>query len=172
MSHPSQPEFTIRDASVADASAIASIYNWYIENTTVTFELEPLSDSVMAERIKQAEPNNPWIVLEQEKSVIGFADVTPWKSRAAYRLAKETSVYVRHDSIGRGVGAKLMRTLIDKTLLEPIHVLIAGITLPNVASVALHEKLGFCYVGKFTEVGYKFDQHIDVGYWQLIMDDI
>jgi L-amino acid N-acyltransferase YncA len=80
-------------------------------------------------------------------------------------------VYIHQEFAGRGAGLKLMRILIDKIRSEPIHVLIAGIALPNDVSVALHEKLGFHHVGTFSEVGYKFKQYIDVGYWQLIMDN-
>ncbi len=171
MKQPVQSDFLIRDVCLSDAAAIARIYNWYIGNTTVTFEVEPVSDAVMAQRITQAEPNNPWIVLELDSEIIGYAYVTPWKARAAYRQAKETSVYIQPEFAGRGAGLELMRTLIDKIRSEPIHILIAGITLPNDASVALHEKLGFYHVGKFSEVGYKFKQRIDVGYWQLILEN-
>jgi phosphinothricin acetyltransferase len=170
VSEHSQSDLKIREVSVSDAPDIAGIYNWYIENTSVTFEMEPVTAAVMAERIEQAGPQDPWIVFEKANHVLGYAYAAPWKSRAAYAQAKETSVYVHHKFGGQGIGLALMKNLIDKIRSEPIHVLIAGITLPNSASVALHEKLGFTPVGQFVQVGYKFDQYIDVGYWQLLME--
>lgn len=170
VSEQSQSDLEIREVSVSDATDIAGIYNWYIENTSVTFEMEPVTAAVMAERIEQAGPHDPWIVFENANHVLGYAYAAPWKSRAAYAQAKETSVYVHHKFGGQGIGLALMKNLIDKIRSEPIHVLIAGITLPNSASVALHEKLGFTPVGQFVQVGYKFDQYIDVGYWQLLME--
>ena len=162
-------EYQIRAVSLTDVPAIANIYNWYVANTTVTFEVEPVSENTMVQRVKESGDSNPWIVLESAGQILGYAYVSPWKSRAAYAQAKETSVYIHHDFNGRGFGLALMAKLIDKARSEPIHVLIAGITLPNEASVALHEKLGFSHIGRFSEVGFKFDQYIDVGYWQLLI---
>lgn len=160
----------IRKVVSADRKAIAEIYNWYILNSAATFEVEAVSDSDMAKRITQADEDNPWLVAERNGEVVGYAYATPWKARAAYRQSKETSVYVHHEKFGGGVGETLMKSLMEELVHKPIHVLIAGITLPNVASIALHEKLGFQAVGEFKDVGYKFGKYINVGYWQHIMD--
>ena len=164
-------EAQIREVTSADAPSIVSIYNWYVENSSTTFEVERVTVDAMAIRIQNAGQSNPWIVIEKSGQLLGYAYAAPWKPRAAYAQAKETSVYVRHDAGGQGLGLALMQNLIDKVRNKPIHVLIAGITLPNPASVALHEKLGFSPVGQFKQVGYKFDQYIDVGYWQLLLEN-
>ena len=159
----------IRPVTIADAAAIADIYNWYIANTFITFEEEALSAEAMAERIQKADANSPWIVLEGDNGVEGYAYATEWKGRCAYRYSRETSIYLDHDLHGRGKGRELYTTLIEQLKNTPVHVLIAGIALPNPTSVALHEKMGFFKIGQFQEVGSKFDQFIDVGYWQLLL---
>jgi len=157
----------IRKADIGDSAAIADIYNWYIDNTCVTFEEVPVSAADMGQRMQQGEAHCPWFVLEEDGAVLGYAYATFWKARSAYKLSRETTIYLHRDAIGDGRGYRLYRHLIDDLRPSPIHVLVAGIALPNAASVALHEKLGFRKAGQFAEVGRKFDQYIDVGYWQM-----
>ena len=159
----------IRPVSPEDAEAVAAIYNWYIANTYITFEEDAVSVADMAQRISSAGPHSPWIVLQGPAGIEGYAYATEWKGRRAYRYSRETSIYLAHDLHGQGRGRKLYQALIEQLRQTPIHVLIAGIALPNDASVALHEKVGFKKIGQFEEVGSKFDQFIDVGYWQLIL---
>lgn len=161
--------YSIRQASTADSGAIADIYNWYIENTIITFEETPLSASDMAARMIPTAPHCPWLVLEQDGQVQGYAYAGLWKARAAYRQTRETTIYLRHGSTGTGRGLALYQALIDELRKASIHVLIGGIALPNAASVALHERLGFLPVGVFAAVGHKFGNYIDVGYWQLTL---
>jgi len=159
----------IRSATVEDSAEIVGIYNWYVENTIISFEEDSLSVEQMQQRLGQSDSHSPWFVLEEVGELIGFAYGAHWKSRSAYRFSRETSIYLRHDRQGQGRGKKLYAYLIDELRKTPIHTLLAGITLPNEASVALHEKLGFEKCGQFKRVGMKFDKYIDVGYWQLIL---
>ncbi len=159
----------IRTVSAADAAAIASIYNWYIANSSCTFEEAPLSAEEMRQRIDLADGDKPWLVLEEEGELLGYAYATIWKARAAYNRSREVTVYLRNDATGTGRGRQLYEHLIDELRERPIHSLIASIALPNASSVALHESLGFTKVGQFSEVGYKFGEFVDVGYWQLIL---
>ena len=157
----------IRPALAGDEIAIADIYNWYIANTVITFEEEPLGSQDMAARIFTDDDTCPWIVIELDGEVSGYAYAARWKPRSAYRNSRETSVYLRRDATGKGLGRRLYQHLINELRQTPIHLLIAGIALPNAASVALHESLGFSAVGQFGEVGRKFDKWVDVGYWQM-----
>ena len=159
-----------RPALASDALAIAGIYNHYVLNTFVTFEEETVSAEEMAGRIRDTlAAELPWLVWEENGRVLGYCYASKWKSRCAYRFALETTVYLDKDVTGRGLGTKLYRALIDALQPTRMHTLIGGIALPNAASVALHEKLGFQKIGQFREVGWKFDQWIDVGYWELML---
>ncbi|MEX0964946.1 MAG: N-acetyltransferase family protein [Pseudohongiellaceae bacterium] len=157
----------IRMAKPDDAAAIAAIYNWYIENSSCTFEEQLLSGAEMGLRIAAADADMPWFVLEIDGVLRGYAYATIWKARVAYNKSREVTVYLHKDVTGSGHGRRLYQRLIDELKNKPIHSLIAGIALPNAGSVALHERLGFEKVGQFTEVGYKFGKYVDVGYWQL-----
>ena len=160
----------IRPAEAADAASIAAIYNHYVLNTTVTFEEEAVSTADMGRRIREIKDAElPWLVWEESGKVLGYTYASRWKSRCAYRYAVESTVYLDKDATGRGLGTKLYRTLLDDLRGRGLHSVIGGIALPNAASVALHEKLGFHKIGQFKEVGWKFEQWIDVGYWELIL---
>jgi phosphinothricin acetyltransferase len=157
----------IRSASAADAAAIASIYNWYVEHTTVTFEEEPVPASAMAERIQGVLVAHDWLVLEEGSEVLGYAYACRFHARAAYRHATESTIYLRDGVAGQGLGTKLYTELVGRTLARGYRHLIGAIALPNDASVRLHEKLGFVKVGHFARIGCKFERWIDVGHWQL-----
>jgi len=156
----------IRDANAADAKTIAEIYNHYIENTIVTFEETPVTAEEMWSRMGLDRGNFPWLVFEEEGQVLGSAYASKWKGRCAYRYSAECSVYLDHQATGKGVGTALYSKLLEELKGHSIHTVIGGIALPNAASVALHEKLGFTQVALFKEVGRKFNRWIDVGYWQ------
>ncbi len=162
-------ERTIRAAISSDAPAIAAIYNWYITQSVCTFEEARLSDEQMRQRIASADANKPWVVLEEDGVLLGYAYATIWKARTAYNQTREVTVYLHRDASGNGRGRQLYQHLIDELRNEPIHSLIASIALPNASSVALHESLGFAKTGQFSEVGYKFGKFVDVGCWQLIL---
>lgn len=157
----------VRDAGPGDAGAIAAIYNAYVTGSTATFELEPVPDAAMQARIAQMQAHGlPWLVAVEGGTVRGYACATPWRARAAYARSVETSVYLDHAATGRGIGRQVYGALLDRLHASGVHALIGGIVLPNPASVALHESLGYAYVGTFREVGVKFGRWLDVGYWQ------
>ena len=160
----------LRAATVADAAAIAEIYNHYVLHTIITFEEEAVTEAEMAGRITEVLGLKlPWFVWEEEGRVIGYAYAGKWKSRCAYRYSVESSIYLAKDATGRGLGTKLYVALIDALRARGIHSIIGGVALPNPASVGVSEKLGFQKIGQFKEVGWKFEKWIDVGYWELIL---
>jgi phosphinothricin acetyltransferase len=160
----------IRTAQVRDAAFIAAIYNHYVAGTTISFEEEPVSEGEMARRMQAVQASGlPWLVTEIDGEVAGYAYATKWKERSAYRFSVESSVYLRHDAHGRGLGKALYEELLAALAASGVHMVIGGIAQPNPASVALHEKMGFEKVAMFREVGRKFDRWVDVGYWQLVV---
>ena len=160
----------VRLAKLADANQIADIYNYYILNTTVTFEKTPVSSEEMRDRIEKTLVKYPWLVIEVDNRIQGYAYATDWKPRWAYRHSVESTVYLRNGQSGNGYGSRLYRQLIDDLKQQNVHTMIGGIAQPNEGSIALHEKLGFVKVAHFKEVGYKFEKWVDVAYWQLILD--
>lgn len=157
----------IRDAKPDDSEAIADIYNYYINNTIVTFETESVSSNEMSQRISETLSHDlPYLVYEESDEVIGYAYASPWKGRCAYRYSVEVTVYLAHNSAGKGLGTQLYQALFARLKSQGYHTAIGGISLPNPASVGLHEKMGMEKVVHFKEVGFKFDQWVDVGYWQ------
>lgn len=159
----------IRDARSTDAPAIAAIYNPYIAGTTISFEEAPVAVDEMAARIAAVrEAGLPWLVLEDDDgAVAGYAYATKWRVRHAYRFSVETSVYLAQAHCGKGYGSALYTALLRRLREHGCHLAIAGIALPNEASVALHERMGFGKVAHFGEVGFKFGRWLDVGYWEL-----
>jgi L-amino acid N-acyltransferase YncA len=157
----------IRAATPDDASAIAAIYNHYIATTTISFEERAVTPDEMAQRIRDVTTTLPWLVLEEDGRITGYAYATRWRVRSAYRFSAETSVYVEQGQGGKGIGTALYTALLEELRRREIHMAIGGIAQPNPASVALHERLGFVKVAHFKEVGRKFDRWIDVGYWEL-----
>jgi phosphinothricin acetyltransferase len=159
----------IRTVKPGDAEAIATIYNYYVKNTVITFEELPVSVNGMGERIRTVGAAYPWLVWEEAGELSGYAYVSTWKERTAYRFSAEVSIYIRTDCRGKGIGRELFGRLLDEVRKTNIHALVSGITLPNEASVALHERFGFTCIARFNEIGYKLDRWLDVGYWELIL---
>jgi len=159
----------VRDAGTGDAEAICAIYNPFVTGTTVTFEETPVTADAMATRIAELTRTHPWLVAATADGIAGYAYAGPWRTRAAYRHAAECSVYIAPAHAGRGVGRALYTALFARLRELGIHTVIGGIALPNDASVALHERLGFTHVARFREVGWKLGRRIDVGYWQLLL---
>ncbi|OKY25902.1 arsinothricin resistance N-acetyltransferase ArsN1 family B [Thalassotalea sp. PP2-459] len=153
------------------ADAIASIYNHYIKHTMVTFETEPVSAEDMTCRMRDcAKAELPWFVAIENEQVIGYAYASKWKGRCAYQYSVEATVYLSPSVVSKGWGTKLYQSLLSQLAGKNLHAVICGIALPNKASVALHEKLGMEKVAHFKQVGRKFDQWIDVGYWQRLLN--
>jgi L-amino acid N-acyltransferase YncA len=162
---------TIRQASAADAAAIADIYNHYIRETIITFEELEVSSAEIAKRIAGVSAASlPWLVLEMQGGIVGYAYASKWQRRSAYRFTVETTVYMAPQFTGNGLGTGLYRQLLVQLKELGLHRAIGGVALPNEASVSLHEKLGFSKVAHFSEVGFKFGQWIDVGYWELSLE--
>jgi phosphinothricin acetyltransferase len=162
----------IRSAGPRDAAGIARIYDYYTRNTVVTFEEQTVPAAGMRARMEAVQAAGlPWLVAEREGELVGFAYAGEWKGRCAYRHSVEITVYLDHRCLGQGCGTQLYADLFARLREGTTHVAIAGIALPNPESVALHEKFGMTKVAHFAEVGYKFDQWIDVGYWQITFND-
>ncbi len=160
----------LRDGRPTDAVSIAQIYNHYILNTTVTFEEETVKADEIARRMSAIDEQRlPWLVAENSSGIQGYAYATRWRSRTAYRHSVEVTVYVDHQSVGIGLGTTLYQGLFQRLRHRQVQVAIGGITLPNEASIALHEKLGMRKVAHFEEVGFKFGRYLDVGYWQTTL---
>jgi phosphinothricin acetyltransferase len=159
----------IRDVRATDAPRIAAIYNHYVRETIVTFEEAPVTDAEMARRIAETTAGYPWLVWEDAGTVAAYACASSWKRRSAYRFAAESTIYTAPEATRRGIGSQLYLALIARMRAQGLHCAIGGISLPNPASVALHEKLGFVPIGRFREVGFKFGRWVDVGYWELTL---
>lgn len=160
----------IRLAEAGDAAAIANIYNPYIANTTITFEELLVSAEQIAQRILDIRAAAlPWLVAEDAGQVVGYAYASPWKARSAYRHSVEVSVYLQDQVQGQGWGSRLYEALFSALKERQVHVAIGGIALPNPGSIALHEKFGMKQVARFEQVGFKFGQWLDVGYWQRVL---
>ena len=167
---PAAEAFAIREATEADAPAIAALYNPYVAETTITFEEVPVSAQQMAARVGEVQQAGlPWLVLEEGGALRGYAYATRWKPRSAYRFSVESSVYLAMGHTGRGHGRRLYEALFEALRARGVHAVIGGIALPNPASVALHERMGMAPVAQFREVGFKFDRWIDVGYWERLL---
>lgn len=161
------PAMHTRHFQAGDETVIVDIYNHYIQHTTITFEETPLSALEMRDRIDACTQKYPWLVCEVDGQVMGYAYATAWKARAAYRHTVEATVYVREGCAGQGIGKALYTALLAALFEQGCHVVLGCIALPNAASVGLHEHMGFKQVAHFPEVGRKFEQWLDVGYWQI-----
>jgi phosphinothricin acetyltransferase len=160
----------IREAVVADAEAMLAIYAPFVSDSAVSFELTVPDAAEFANRIERGSAAHPWIVFVQAETVVGYAYASEFRTRAAYAHTSETTVYVAPEARGLGVGTALMSELISRLRQQGAHLAVAAITLPNEPSVALHERLGFEPVGVFHDVGHKFDEWHDVGFWQLRLE--
>ncbi len=161
----------IRNVRLSDAKRIAEIYNYYIENTIITFEEEKVTEEEVAQRIKAITAKNfPYIVYEEKGIVTGYAYLNNWRSRSAYDITLENSVYLDHKITGKGLGSVLLEELIKESRKISIHSIIGVISLPNDISRKLHAKFGFELIGNFRESGRKFGKLVDVEFWQLILN--
>jgi phosphinothricin acetyltransferase len=156
--------------TLADAPAIAGIYNYYIAHTAITFEEDPVDARIIEGRIRAVIPGQPWFVWEEDGGVLGYAYAHKWHERAAYRCAMEDSIYLKPGCERRGIGRALLEKVIEELRRQKIHVVMSVITLPNEGSVGLHESFGFKKAGQFNEIGLKHGKRLDVGYWELILE--
>ena len=159
----------IRRVRADDAAAIAAIYNHHVLNTIVTFEETPVDEAAMRVRIAGIDASHAWFVAELDGRIGGYAYASAWRARSAYRPSVETTVYVAQDALGHGLGTLLYHALLAELGKRGFHCAMGGIALPNAASVALHERMGFAKVAHIREVGWKLGRWIDVGYWQRML---
>ncbi|NWK77535.1 arsinothricin resistance N-acetyltransferase ArsN1 family B [Aquitalea sp. LB_tupeE] len=165
-------DILIRPATPADAAAMAAIYNPYVLNSTISFEEEAVTVEEMVARLdKVTEQGLPWLVAELNGELLGYAYATRWRVRPAYRYAVETSVYFAPEARGQGLGGRLYRSLLQQLRSQGLHLAIAGIALPNAASIALHQGLGFEQAATFHQVGWKAARWLDVAYWELRLNE-
>jgi L-amino acid N-acyltransferase YncA len=157
----------IRKAAIKDAKAICQIYNYYVENTIVTFEEVPVAVEEMEQRIRDVSQEFPWIVFEEDGRIEGYAYAGKWKDRYSYRFTLEATVYLRSDTTERGIGSRLYEHLLNEIRQTDCHAVMGVISLPNDKSCRLHEKFGFEKVAHYSEVGFKFGKWIDVVAWEL-----
>lgn len=154
----------VRPATRADLARMTEIYNHYVLTTPITFDLEPLTEDQREPWFQghTTPPRHRLFVAEDAGRVVGFAGTGRFHDRAAYDTSAETTIYCAPEATGRGVGSALYAALFEALRDADLNRLVAGITIPNDASVALHRRFGFRDVGIFTEVGRKFDRYWDV----------
>ncbi|MFI0430116.1 GNAT family N-acetyltransferase [Mariniflexile sp. HMF6888] len=160
----------MRPVTVADAQQLVAIYNYYVIHSIVTLDLVPFSARDFEEKISSISSRFPFIVYEENDEILGYAYASTFRTKPAYNKTVELTIYLKHHALGKQIGKKMYSELIQQLKAENYHVLIGGLTLPNEASVKLHEGFGFEKVAHFKEVGYKFDKWHDVGFWQLTIN--
>ncbi len=160
----------IRPVALADAAALADIYNPEVLDSTVTFDLVPRTLDEQREWVIGHSGSYPAIVaVEEPDTVVGFASLSPYRPRPAYATTVESSVYVRRDRQGRGIGRLLMARLVEVAVAHGFHSIVARIVGGHEASIALHEKVGFTTVGTESEIGRKFGRWLDVVVMQRML---
>lgn len=159
---------TVRPATKTDLAAVVEIYNHYVRETHVTFDLEPHTVDGRREWFARYGPagRHRMLVACDGDEVLGYATSSPWRPRKAYEPSIETSVYIDHAHIGKGLGVVLYEALFEALRGEDVHRAYAGIALPNDSSIALHERFGFRRAGLFTEQGRKFGRWWDVAWYE------
>ena len=160
----------IRNVKMSDAKDITEIYNYYIENTVITFQTDPLSVEETEKKIEEILLKGfPYIVYEENNEVIGYAYAGVWRDRKAYEITLETSIYLDQSKIKKGIGRQLYKELIERSRQIGVHSLIGVVSVPNEGSKKLHLEFGFELLGTFKEVGQKFNKYVSVEFWQLML---
>lgn len=160
----------IRSLHINDTKALLDIYNYYVLHTTVTFDIEALSIEAFEIKVNTINENYPFIIFEEDNEILGFAYGSRFRPKPAYDYVAESTVYVKHAAHGKGIGSILYKELIARLKQTKLHTVLGVLTIPNEASIKLHEKLGFEQVGYLKEVGLKFGEWQNVGIWQLKLD--
>jgi phosphinothricin acetyltransferase len=158
----------LRAAEVADLPGVTDIYNHYVRTSGVTFDTTPFTVEARQEWFSHYATTGPHrlLVAVDGDDVVGYATSSPFRPKPGYASSVETSVYLRHDATGRGLGTLLYRALLEALADQDLHRAYAGVALPNDASVALHERLGFREVGTYVEVGRKLGRYWDVRWFE------
>lgn len=153
----------IRTVTEKDAGRIAEIYGYYVANTPATFDLDPPSREDMEEKIRDILADGyPWLVYEEEGTVMGYAYASRFREREAYRYTVEVSVYLDLEARGRQIGRELMERLLERVREMGFYTVVSIVTTPNERSERLFRALGFQYVGTFRNIGYK------LGAWRSV----
>lgn len=155
-------------ATATDLEAMADIYNEAVTTSVATFDLTPQPPSLFAERIASTRPGDHVLVAEDDGHILGMAYAVPYRPRPAYDATRETSVYLSPAARGRGLGRALYGELLRRVDADGIHACLAVIAQPNAASERLHAASGFEHRGTLREVGRKFDQWVDIAWWQRL----
>lgn len=161
----------VRGASAQDGAACAAIYTPYVTDTAITFEIDPPGATEMSARITAAVQSHAWLVLEEAGRVVGYAYGSPFKARAAYRWACEVSIYLEPGRRRTGAGRMLYEALLPRLADRGYRMAVAGMTLPNDASVGLHTAMGFEPAGTYRRIGWKLDAWHDVAWMQRTILD-
>ena len=164
-------EQRIRQATSDDVGSLLDIYTPVVLKSATSFELTPPTHDEFALRVARVSLTDPWLVLERDGAIAGYAYASEFRGRPAYQQTRETTVYVSPEHQRSGVGESLMVALLDELQQRGAHLVVACLTLPNEASVRFHEALGYSYVGTFHEAGRKFDAWHDVGFWERRLGD-
>lgn len=154
------------------AAAILAIFNDAIAHTTALYDYQPRAPESMAGWFETKKSADYPVIgaVDDAGTLMGFASYGEFRERPAYKYTIEHSVYVHPDHRGHGLGATLMRQLIDAATEQEYHVMIGGVDTSNVASIALHEKLGFELAGTIRHAGYKFGRWLDLAFYQLVLE--
>jgi L-amino acid N-acyltransferase YncA len=171
---PAMGDFHIRPARQDDLGAVNDIYNHFVIHSTCTFQTEPEPLERRAEWFAAHDASHPIIVAEKRgaegsKHIVGWASLSAFNARCAYRHTVEDSVYVAHDAHGEGIGSRLLADLIERAAAIGHHSIVGLVVAEQDVSLRLHEKFGFERVAHLREVGYKFDRWIDVIYMQRML---
>ncbi|MBC3757794.1 N-acetyltransferase [Hyunsoonleella sp. SJ7] len=157
----------IRPLQIDDAKVLLDIYNYYVLHSTATFDIEPLTIAVFKEKINRINADYPFIVYEENNEILGYAYGSRFRPKPAYDYVVESTVYVKHDCHGKQIGTKLYSELLKLLRQMNLHTVLGVLTVPNDASIKLHEKFGFRQVAELQEVGMKFGEWQNIGIWQL-----
>ena len=157
----------IRNFHTDDIEQLVEIYNYYIENTVVTFDRGSFTVEDFSQKIKPIYKKYPFLVFEENNEILGYAYGSKWREKPSYNFTAESTIYLKKNTLSKGIGTMLYVELLKQLKEQNFHTIIGGLTLPNEASIKLHENLGFKKVAHFKEVGRKFEQWLDVGFWQL-----
>jgi phosphinothricin acetyltransferase len=158
----------IRAGREADLESLTALYNHYVRETAITFDIDPFSVEERRPWLSQFKPSGPHrlLVAESGDQLLGYAASMRFRPKAAYETSVETSVYLVPEAKGRGIGSRLYRELFAAIDGEDLHRALAGITLPNSESIALHRKFGFTSIGTYRQVGRKFERYWDVEWFE------
>ena len=157
----------IRSLHENDFKELLEIYNYYVVNTAVTFDIEPLSIDAFNDKVNRIKVDYPFLVYLENNEILGFAYGSRFRPKPAYDFVVESTVYVRYNAHGKQIGTKLYAELLQLLKQKKLHTVLGVLTIPNDASIKLHEKFGFKQVANLEEVGFKFGRWHNVGIWQL-----